>query len=166
MLQKINRFSLIVSASLLILCCIALLTGWISFLALFPHLLALIGIVVASWTFWLIGRTDQLLAKIGHLISIIGLLTWIFGVYALIPLKSAWMPATACMFAGLAIGVFLRVHPGRNKPFVIAAALLLLLPVSIGLGLGYVVIYDLGVYILAYFSVLALLLSLRKNHQA
>ena len=38
--------------------------------------------------------------------------------------------------------------------------------VSIGLGLGYVVIYDLGVYILAYFSVLALLLSLRKNHQA
>lgn len=165
MLQKINRISLIISASLLILGVVALLSGLVGFLTVFPHLLALTGIVVASWTCWLIGNANLALARAGYVASISGLLTWILAIYGLFPLRYAWMPATACFFLALGIGIFVRTNPGHNKAFVISALLLLLLPISIGLGLGYVVIYDLGVYILAYFSVLALLLSLRKRNE-
>jgi hypothetical protein len=167
MLGKISRITLIVSASLLIFGCIALLAGWMSFLSLLPHLLALAGLLFTSWTSWLISAANQTpLAKTGVFLSVAGLLIWLLSVYGAIALKYGWMSATGCLFAGLAIAVFVRVSLLKTRIFTVSAVLLALLPVTIGFGLKQATLYSIGVYVLSLFSVLALLYSLQKRNQA
>jgi hypothetical protein len=167
MLGKISRITLLVSASLLIFGCIALLAGWMSFLSLFPHLLALAGLLLASWTAWLSSAIRPTwLTKTGLFLSAAGLLIWILSVYGVIALKYGWMPAIACLFTGLSIAIFVSASTYSTKLFKVSAVLLLLLPVIISFGLEQATLYSIGVYVLSLFSVLALLYSLQKRDQA